>query len=226
LVKHGLFEKYGKSIEGGKVKRNIVIGIFVFLAVSVILFAFCSPKHTIEVYRNHTFYVDKEFTDVRRALSRQDFVKEILEIHDAELISKKWLRHDLEIRRPILQESEYTGTMLIIARSRKGLGTMHIEQTMVVRRDKILNITKLDKPMEVGVTNWDQDIEIAPEGNRTKFTIKLYAKLSRPLPRIFVGYAEEQMNDTADVAVYGLEPLLRQMAMKDVGLLDFSIPIP
>lgn len=225
MVEHGLFEKHGKPVEGGKVKKNISIAIFVFLAVSIILFAFCSPKHTIEVYRNHSFYVDKEFPDVRRALYRQDFVKEVLEIHDAELVSKKWIRHDLEIRRPLLQESEYSGVMLIVARSKKGYGTLHIEQTVTLRRDEILTTVRLDRPMKVGVTDWDQEIRIVPDGNRTKFTIKLYAKLSRPIPRIFKGYAEEQMNHAADTAVYGLQPLLIEMAMKDVGLFDFSIPL-
>jgi hypothetical protein len=116
--------------------------------------------------------------------------------------------------------------MLIVARSKKGYGTLHIEQTVTLRRDEILTTVRLDRPMKVGVTDWDQVIRIVPEGNRTKFTIRLYAKLSRPIPRMFKGYAEDQMNDAADVAVYGLEPLLRQMAMKDVGLLDFSIPVP
>jgi len=207
-------------------KKTIFIGVATCIVVMIVLLVFFSPRQTIEVYRDYSFMVDRAFPDVRRAFYRQDFVREVLEVHDAELVEKKWLRHDLDIRRPIFKESEYTGVMLIIARSKEGYGTIHIEQTVTLKRDRILALAKLDRPMSAGVTDWNQDISIIPEGEKTKISIKLYARLSRPIPRIFWKYAEEQMNVAADKATYGMEPLLTEMATKDVGLLDFTVPMP
>lgn len=205
--------------------KGIVFGIVVFFLVLIVLIAFCSPRYTIEVDRNYSFVVNREFPEVRRAFYRQDFVKEVLEVHDAELIEKKWIKHDLQLERPLLKESEYTGVMLIIAKSKKAYGTLHIRQTIILKQMQILALAKLDRPMKIGVTDWDQEIKIVPEGDKTRISIKLYAKLSRPIPRMLRKYAEEQMNIAADTAVYGMQPLLTEMAMKDVGLFDFSIPL-
>jgi len=205
--------------------KNILFGIVVFVVTSLILFGIFTPTRTVEVYREHSFVVDRNFKEVRRVLFNQDLVTEILESHGAKLISKEWVEHDFLIQRPLMTSWEYNGTMLIVAKLDFPRETIHMKQEISLRSDEIYAKSNLDRPLKVGVTDWDQEIWIVPHGDKTEIRTTIYAKLSRPIPKVFMKMAKDQMNFAVDDMIAKFQPLLTEAAMKDVGLLDFTIPV-
>jgi hypothetical protein len=206
-------------------KKIILVGIATFLATAIVLFGILTPVRTVECYREHTFVIDRDFKDVRRAYCQQDLVKEVLEAHGAKLISKNWIKHDFTIKMPLRTSWEYSGTMLIVAKLNCPRETMHMKQEISLRPTEMYAKTNLDRPLEIGVTDWDQEILIVPYGDRTKVEIKLHTRLSRFIPRIFMETAKDQMNFAADDMIAKLQPLLTELGMKNGGFIDFAIPV-
>jgi len=149
---------------------------------------------------------------------------EVIKAHGGEVISKNWIKHDFTIKMPLRTSWEYSGTMLIIAKLDYPREIMHMKQEFALSPTVIYAKSNLDRPLKIGVTDWDQEIRIVPYGEKTKVEIKLYAKLSRPIPKIYMKTAKDQMNFAADDMMAKLQPLLTEVAMKDVGIFDITIP--
>jgi hypothetical protein len=201
-----------------------LFGLIIFLVVAIVLFGLLTPVRTVECYRTHSFLINREFKEVRLAYFKQDLTTEVIEAHGGEVIEKNWIKHDFTIKMPLRSSWEYSGTMLVVAKLDYPSEIMHMKQTFHVRPDEIYAKSNLDRPLAVGVTDWDQELRIVPWEGKTRVDIRLYTRLSRPIPRVYVPSATKQMNTAADEMVANLTVLLKEQAMKDVGFIDLVIP--
>lgn len=174
-------------------------------------------QHTIHTQRTRTFVLDRDFQEVRKSFVKGRFQEEILRVNNAQLLKKTWIDKKLSIQKPLRYDrywsfdGEMLATIQVAADGQKPI-TVEMVHDIHVAKDAIAIKATLAKPLEIGVTNLYQELEILPDGpGKTKVIVSVYIKLQRFIPSPWRDYAEKQVATAADSSVSNFEQVIRAM---------------
>jgi hypothetical protein len=168
------------------------------------------PKKTIEAGGSKTFVVNKSFSEIKKILIKGKFEEEILKANHATILEKKWV--DMNFH---LKGMEFRGKLnarVSVNNPKIGTIVVNLTHTIHVNKEMIDVKAELNKPLDVGLTEFKQHILIQPnDENSVKISIKNYLKLQRSMPEFLRNYAQQQMNDSSQQGLDNLERIIKDL---------------
>lgn len=170
-----------------------------------------TPNHVISIHREHSFIINKSFNNVRKDLYQRDLMEEIIESHGGKLLSKHFVTKNFRIEnwKHPLKSWEYHAVVNASASLKYPNEDIEIYNKVWADPRRIYSESSLVRPLEIGITQWDQTIEIVPYGDQTHVTVKLDVKLERIVPNNWREYAWDKVNRAATKNTLDFEFILR-----------------
>lgn len=177
-------------------KIALILSVVLLAAVFVKIGLQYLPHTIVQEDSQREFVLDSSFTDIRRTILQGRFEQETLRINESEMIAKKWTDIHVNLQKPLQKDRffEFNGRMLARVRvNTPQLGKIEIEliEDVCIATDRVEVITRLNKPLPIGISDIVQSIYIYPENNKTKVELKDKIILKRYIP----GFMEKQVRD-------------------------------
>jgi len=190
------------------------ICVVAFALTCVVLYSMM-PDYQVKVYREHSFIINKEFSEVQRAMGKDGVLKKILEANDGEVLEEKWIKKNFHIERPLSKKHRYwhlDGIVMakILIRDPSGEMVVDLKQTIHADQKYIRAEIELNRPISIGLTDMNQLVEFKAHGDgQTIVSMKLYMRLSRKVPFFMQDFADKRMHESADKQISHFEPIIR-----------------
>lgn len=201
--------------------------IFIILTVLLIIFPILFLKQIdLQEEREENFSVRKSYLEVIKNILNKKSLEEILEKNNAVLIEKKWeyLNVDTQfILRP--RTWEVNGKMHFkIKKIDKDLGSIELkfQQTIEYNRNR-LDIKVVLEEEKKYLKNYENIIEITPNGNETKIKVKNLIKINILMLSFLKNYLNQKLNNFIEEDIKKIKNNIKKQVEKQNSLI--SIPI-
>lgn len=196
-------------------KTIIIFSVLSILFILGTIGYFFLPKYTLEVCRRKQIVVDKDFTSLRKSLVQGKFEKEILRINNATMVRQNWINKNFQIQRLIGKDKywEFCGTLYAQVKVEHQGSPMivDLEHDVVVATNKIELKSTLIRPLEIGVTDLQENIFMRPYGNKTLVQIEVSMRLHRFVPFFMHEYAKQSLMKAADDSANAFETAIKSL---------------
>lgn len=200
------------------VRRTVLILLAVLMAVFLVKNIGRFLPHTVvqEVTASE-FILDTPFADVRRSVRQGKFEKETLRINNAELINKQWVDKSFDIQRPLRKDRYFEFCGRLIAKVRVDnphAGKLEVEllEDVCFATDRIEVVTRLNRPLPIGVSDLYQSVYLCPEGtDKTKVKLVSQITLKRYIPKFMEKYARGEVKKATEDSIVKMEYAIRSL---------------
>lgn len=174
------------------------------------------PQTQVQEQLSHEFVLDLPFSDIRRTILQGRFEQETLRINESEMIAKKWTDIHVDLQRPLRSNRhfEFNGRMTARVRVKTPqLGKIEIDliEDVCIATDRIEVITRLDKPLSIGISDIEQSIFIIPEGDKSKIELKNKIILKRYIPGFMENYVRSEVKKATEDSITKMEYVIRNL---------------
>lgn len=201
--------------------------IFIILTVLLIIFPILFLKQIdLQEEREENFSVRKSYLEVIKNILNKKSLEEILEKNNAVLIEKKWEHLNVDtqfILRP--RTWEVNGKMHFkIKKIDKDLGSIELkfQQTIEYNRNR-LDIKVVLEEEKKYLKNYENIIEITPNGNETKIKVKNLIKINILMLSFLKNYLNQKLNNFIEEDIKKIKNNIKKQVEKQNSLI--SIPI-
>ena len=177
-------------------KISGIVAVFVVL-MGIFLFV---PRHTSRGVSSGTIYIDTSFDKVRRILVLNDSLKEMVALQHGEVLHNEWETLRLSSDRLLTLDWDIDGVGNFVVRTQDpnaGELILNFEQKVEVRKDCITSKTRLKKAVGP-LQEYDMDLRLSRDGERTKVKLTVSLRYSRKLPRTHIDYMNDKVQSSAD----------------------------
>jgi hypothetical protein len=180
--------------------RWTLLGVIVLLAVVGAAAYFNIVKHASRASKSNTYTIDLKFERVKKILSKTDTLEAIVEAQHGKLIDRKW--HSLNISSEKLRSGwEVNGTaefVVLTNHPETGQLRLRFAQRINITKTSLRSETVLMEPCG-HIKGIATVLEMVPNGEQqTKVSVQSQIVYERKLPKQYVGYMDQRVNEAAD----------------------------
>jgi hypothetical protein len=194
------------------------ISLLIAFVLSCLIAFFFIPKHVFQTTIDETasveIVIDKPFKDIQKAIRKGNFEEQVLRINNAELISKQWVDRRFNIERPLKKDRYWELAGKIVAQVQVDdphAGRIQVElvEEVFFAIDRIEVHTRLNRPLDIGVSDIQQTICLTPDGEQTRVFLANRIILKRFIPPFMKEQIRERVRQSAERSVNSMEQAIR-----------------
>lgn len=191
-------------------KLLLIVSVLFLLGLGLLVFF---PNYECSETAQENFLLNKPFAEIRQYVAVGGFNQEIITANNIKVLKQEIRNSSLRIHKPLSPERDWEGTQEIYveALANTDYGEVHVSiiQTITIGKNIINVKTKLDKPLSVGVTELNQEINIEPNQNQTKIHISCKMTVKRKVPKALQQTVKEQISLATQKTVRDIKSLLQ-----------------
>lgn len=191
-------------------KLLLITSVLILLGLGILAFF---PNYECSETAQENFIINKTFAEIRQYVAVGGFNQEIIAANNIKILKQEIRNSSLRIHKPLSPERDWEGSQEIYveALANTDYGEVHVSiiQTVTIGKNIINVKTKLDKPLSVGLTELNQEINIEPSQNQTKVNISCKMTVKRKIPKALQETVKEQINLATQKTVRDIKNLLQ-----------------
>lgn len=177
--------------------QMFLVSLIVFISVAMLGFYFFVPRHCSQGDQIDVYYIDEDFDRVKKILMRTNALDKIVSSQQGEVLYQKWNNLDVSSER-LLGPWDINGQGELIVKTKDpDAGTLILKFKQTVHIDKDSLVSKSWISERVGsLKEYNTEMVMIREGERTKVTNRIYMKYERRLPTSYIDYMDRKVAES------------------------------
>ena len=188
-------------------------------------FYFLVTTHCSQSSQEDIYYIDQEFDQVRKVLSRKNSLEEIVASQHGEVLHQEWHNLDVSADR-LLGPWDINGFGEFIIKSNDPeLGTfvLRFNQTVSISKDTLVSKSSLAEPSG-DLKEYNTEMTMTRDGEKTKVACRTSLKYERKIPVNYIDYMDQQVDKAVAEGLRTNQEAILSLMDKNPGK-RFVLPI-
>lgn len=140
------------------------------------------------------------------------FEQDMLAANNVKITKKEILNSSIRISKPLSPDRDWEGTQEIyieaLTDTDYGKISVSLIQKITIGKN-IINIkSKLQKPLSIGLTNMEQEINITPQNNQSRVSVTCDMTVERKIPKALHKTVEDQLELATKKSVMDIKDMI------------------